>query len=286
MGDLGILLQNGGAVGHRPGPRRHLDADPVPELLAGEELYQPHLAAPADVGAAAGAAVRAGPGDDPHRALQGLLAAVRQGGQGFAVGPAGLHRVVLPDVLVGQGLDLRHVLRRQGGVEVDGHQVPADVEAHVVAVVPGAEDAADDVLPAVLLHEVEAAGEVDLPRYRLSHRQRAGAQVDHLPLLLMGVGDRYAAQDALVTRLAAPLGVEGRAVQNHLPAVLPLLTGEDLGGEFFHKSVVVVKFFCHKRVPFFLTHRGLWRLLPCAARLCGGCGPHAPGRGSFAPRGE
>ena len=204
VGDLGVLLQNGGAVGRRPGPRRHLDTDPVPELLAGEELYQPHLAAPADVGAAAGAAVRAGPGDDPHRALQGLLAAVRQGGQGFAVGPAGLHRVVLPDVLVGQGLDLRHVLRRQGGVEVDGHQVPADVEAHVVAVVPGAEDAADDVLPAVLLHEVEAAGEVDLSRYRLPYRQRAGAQVDHLPLLLVGVSDRYAAKGDRVIIYATP----------------------------------------------------------------------------------
>ena len=44
----------------------------VPELLAGEELNDAHLSAARNVRTAAGAAVRAGEGHDPHVAVQRL----------------------------------------------------------------------------------------------------------------------------------------------------------------------------------------------------------------------
>ena len=250
LGDMGVLLQNAGAVGYRPAAGGHLDADALPELLAGEELHQPHLPAPAHVGTAAGAAVRPGPGDDPHIAGEGFFAAVGQGCKDLRRGIGDVHRVVLPDVLVGQGLHLPHILHGEGSVKVDGHQVVANMEAYVVTVIAAAEDAADDVLAAVLLHEVKAAGKVDGPGDGVPHGEGAVTEVEDFPVLLLHMGNGSAAQDAVVGVLATPFRVEGGAVQGDGEAVPLRDAGEDLGGKFHQEGIGVEEFFRHNGAPF------------------------------------
>ena len=52
--------------------------------------------------------------------------------------------------------------------------------------------------------------------------------------------------DALVRRLAAPLGVEGGAVQYNIKALVPLFTGKDLGLKFNQECVLFVELFRHR----------------------------------------
>lgn len=73
-------------------PAENFQTDALAELLAGENFHQSHLSGPTDMGAAAGAAVRLGEGDDPHGASQLLFAAVGQMGQSVRVGIGDFHR--------------------------------------------------------------------------------------------------------------------------------------------------------------------------------------------------
>jgi hypothetical protein len=59
-----------------------------------------------------------------------------------------------------------------------------------------------------------------------------------------GVGDfdyRCAAEGADIVRLAAGCGIEGGAVEYHLPAVAFLFAGDNLRLECAEKRIVVVK---------------------------------------------
>ena len=76
MGDLGVLLQDPAEIAEGPAAAHQLDAHPLPELLHGQQLHQPHLSGRAHMGAAAGAAVRPGEGDDAHLSGELLLAPV------------------------------------------------------------------------------------------------------------------------------------------------------------------------------------------------------------------
>ena len=125
LGDPGVLPGDDVEAVQRPGPGGHLNTHALPELLAGEELHQPHLSAAEHMGAivsgilcgifhcdnvgfhighdlvtidfnagltaedvldierrhmgaAAGAAVRPGPGDDADLSGEGLFAPVIQ----------------------------------------------------------------------------------------------------------------------------------------------------------------------------------------------------------------
>ena len=91
------------------------------------------------------------------------------------------------------------------GVVVDGHHVGPQVEAHVVAVVVGAEDAGDDMLSGVLLHMVEAAGPVQGAGDGAAGLHSPVAGVENDAALFVDVGDMGAAQGAVVRRLAADL---------------------------------------------------------------------------------
>ena len=184
------------------------------------------------MGAAAGAAVRSRPGDNADLTGKGLLAAVVQSLQLVWRRKGDVDGMVLPDVPVGQPLHLQHVLRRQPGVEIDGHQIVSDVKAHIVTVEFSAQDAADDVLAAVLLHEVKPPLPVNAPLYRLSHRERPVAEMQHLAVPLPDVLHRRAAQYPPIRRLAAPLRIEGRAVQYYSPAILLLLAGDNHPSKF------------------------------------------------------
>ena len=191
------------------------------------------------MGPAAGAAVRPRPRHDPHRACQRLLAAVVQRLQLRLVRPRNGNGAVLPDVLIGQTLDLLHILRRQLRVEVDGHQLMADMESHIVALEASAQDAADNMFAAVLLHKVKAPVEIDPAADLTAHLQRLAAGVTDHAVPLPHVGYSRAAQGAVVRRLSAALRIKGRPVQDHLPPVFPLFAANHHGGKLLQKGVFI-----------------------------------------------
>ena len=114
------------------------------------------------------------------------------------------------------------------------------MEAGVVAAVGAAQHAADDVLPGVLLHVVKAPGPVDDPVDCLPLGKGLVAGVEDDTLLLLDVRDPGAAQDAVVGRLAAALGVEGGLIQLYLPFFALGSAGQDLSVKFPLKGVGVV----------------------------------------------
>ena len=196
------------------------------------------------MGAAAGAAVRPGEGDDAHLTGEFLLAAVVQLRQLLRQGAGDLHRPVRPDGLVSQSFRLQGLVPGDVGVVVDGHRLRPQVEAHIVAVKFFAQDAGDDVLSGVLLHMVKPADPVDGSHHHRAGFHRTVAGVENHAVSLMDIRHTHAAQGAVVRRLSAPLGIEGGAVQSHPPAVLRGLTGLNRGGKFPQKGVLVVQFFC------------------------------------------
>ena len=133
------LLPHPGQVIQRPLPAQQLNPHALPEFLHGQELYQPHLPAPQHMGAAAGAAVRAGEGHNPYIPLQRLFAAVVDSVQLRAPVELNVDGVILLNVAVGLSFDLQQLFPRNVGVEVDGHDVRPHVEAHIVAAVPAAD---------------------------------------------------------------------------------------------------------------------------------------------------
>ena len=170
-----------------------LQPHPLPEFLAGEDLDKAHLPRLEDMGAAAGAAVRPGKGDDAHFPGELLLAAVVQGRQLLRRGIGDLHRPVRPDSLIGQPLRLQSLLPGDPGVVVDGHRLRPQVEAHIVAAEFFAQDAGDDVLAGVLLHVVKAAVPVDGPHHHCAGFQRAVTGVENHAVSLMDIRHTHAA---------------------------------------------------------------------------------------------
>ena len=222
------------------------------ELLAGEQLDEPDFAGAPDVGAAAGAKIQIRESDDPHLAGQLLFTPVGQRRQLLLGGPENLHLRVPPDGLVGPGLDFRQGLRLHGTVEIDGHGVVTHVEAHVVIAKAGVDQAADNVLAAVLLHQVEPPVPVDLALHGFANLQRMVAVVDDPAAGFVGIGDPDTAQDALVAGLAAALGIKRRPVQNHVVAVLPRLAGQDHGGKLRQMGIEIIELFGgHGNAPSF-----------------------------------
>ena len=198
------------------------------EALAGEEFDEADLAGVRHMDAAAGAKIHRAHAHQPHGALNDLFASVGKLGKGFPIRPEHLHGQIRPDGLVGLQLQGLELLVGEEAVEVDGHGVAPHVKAHVVQAIVGEDQSRDDVLAAVLLHEREAPVIVEDAGDRGAHRQRLFQIVDDFPVHGMDVGDGHAVQRALIAGLAAALGVEGRAVEHHVVAVLACLTGEHL----------------------------------------------------------
>ena len=116
------------------------------------------------------------------------------------------------------------------------------MEAHVVIAIGRVDQAADQMLAGVLLHEVEAPVPVEDAVDRFSHRQGAVTAVIHRPVPLPDVQHGAPAQDAEVAGLAAALGIKGRAVQHHVIAALCFGAAEDLRVEFPRIGGLIVQF--------------------------------------------
>ena len=223
---------------------KKFDANAVAELLHGEELDESHLTGTHDVRAAAGAAVRAGEGDDAHVALERLFAAVVDLVELRAAIELDVDGVILIDVQVGELFNLHKFIPRNVGVEVDRDDVRAHVEADVVAVEALADEARADVLARMLLHVVKAARPVDLAGDALSHFKGLVTKVRDDAVFLVDLEHVRLAQNAGVIRLAAALGVEGRLREHNGVAALDSVAGDDGGGKALLKGIFIVEFSC------------------------------------------
>ena len=102
------------------------------------------------------------------------------------------------------------------------------------------------MLPGVLLHQVEAPVPVDDPGNVPPRFQGSIAGVDDLAFPVVDLQHLHAAKRPGVVRLAAPLGVEGGAVQHEVKALFPLFAGEDFSLKLRQERVLFVQFFRHR----------------------------------------
>ena len=151
--------------------------------------------------------------------------------------------MVLPDVLVGPCLQLGHLLRSERYIQINGDHVAAHVEAHIVTAVEAVGDAGDDVLSRVMLHEIKAAGPVDLPLHLAACLQWSGAGVDDPSLTLVDLQHRYTSQRAGVIGLSAALGVKGGLVQENIPPLFALGTGLHRGRKMGEVGLCFIELF-------------------------------------------
>ena len=247
IGHLAVLLQGPAQVLEGTAAAHQLDAHPIPEFLHGQQLDQPHLGGIIYMGAAAGAAVRPGELHNPHLTGEGLLAPVADVLQLLGGGVCNFYRLVnLPEVPVGGLLQRGELLFGEGAVEVDGDHLRPQVEAYILAAPEIVGQPGDDVLPRVLLHQVEPPVPVDDPGDLCSRLQGVAAGVDNLPVPAVDLQHLHLVEGPAglqppgVVGLAAPLGVEGGAVQNDVKPLFPLGAGEDFCLEFDDKGVLFV----------------------------------------------
>ena len=213
-------------------------------LLAGDNLQRPHLSGPPGMHSAAGADVRVLHSDQAHRPGQLLFAPVAHLAPLLLRGPVRRHWKVGPYGLVGQPLQLWEIRRGNLPVKVHCHTVGPHVEAHVFISIELVDNAGQDMLPGVLLHQQQAAGPVHIPFHLSVFLQRGRGDVADLPVPFPHIRNRDAAQNAVVRKLAPSLRIKGGSVQYHLPAVLDLwtgLAGEHPCGKGNHMGILVVE---------------------------------------------
>ena len=164
------------------------------------------------MGAAAGAAVRAGEGHDPHIPFQRLFAPVVDGLQLRSPVELNVDGVVFVKILIGLSLDLQQLLPGNISVEVDGHDVRAHVKSHIVAVKPLTDQPGTDVLSGVLLHMVKPPSPVNGAGDSFPDFHGSVHIVENHAVFFVDVRHHCSVQNAVIGRLSAPLRVEGRAV--------------------------------------------------------------------------
>ena len=211
------------------------------EFLAGENFDQPDFAGARHMRSAAGADVHARERHDAHVAGQLLFAAVGDGFQRFRIRMRDLRRDIAPDRGVGLLLDRAKLLRGQDAGKIDGDPVRTHVEAHVVIAEAPVDDAAEQMLTAVLLHEVEPPLPVERAVYGRAGRERGVAVVDDLAAAPMCVRHAHTGECPGVAGLAAALRIERRPVEHDVVAVLSGRAGEHLRIKFPHMGILIVK---------------------------------------------
>ena len=214
------------------------------------------------MGSAAGTGIRTGETDDAHILRQLLLASVIQDGKLLRAGIKDFNGSVFPDQGIDIGLDFLHILCCQQSIEVNGNHIAAQVEAYIVIAKAGMDQAADHMLPRMLLHEVKAPFPVDLPDYQATRRDRLLCTVQNLTVFLMYIRHLYAQlqggifllfplllptgigvcdeQEAMIGRLPSPLRVEGGLIQKDQPAPFPFPAIHYPGGKFLSVRIFIV----------------------------------------------
>ena len=137
-----------------------------------------------------------------------------------------MRRKIGPDGLVRGALQLLQGLLVHLAVKIDRHEVRTEMEADVLIAKARVDEAGDEMLTGVLLHEVQPPRPVDLARHVRAGRQSCRTAVQHRLAAQERLRDVRAAERARVAGLAASRGIKDRAVQLHEPAVFALLAGE------------------------------------------------------------
>lgn len=99
------------------------------------------------------------------------------------------------------------------------------MEAHVVVAETAVDNAGENVLAGMQLHEFEPARIVDPALDALPFGKRLFTKMHDLAAALVRVGHADAGQNAGVARLAAALRIKAGSVQHDIIAVLSRLTG-------------------------------------------------------------
>ena len=178
------------------------------------------------MGAAAGAQVDVSELHEAYCTRQGLFTAVWEARQLVRLRIPDMRRKIGPDGLVRGTLQLLQGLLVHLAVKIDRHEVRAEVEADVLIAEARVDEAGDEMLAGVLLHEVQPPRPVDLARHVCTDRQSRRAAVQHRLAAQERLRDVRAAECARVAGLAAARGIKDCAVQLHEPAVFALLAGE------------------------------------------------------------
>lgn len=117
-----------------------------------------------------------------------------------------MRRKIGPDGLVRGALQLLQSLLIHLAVKIDRHEVRAEVEADVLIAEARVDEAGDEMLTGVLLHEVQPPRPVDLARHVCTDRQSRRAAVQHRLAAQESLRDVRAAERARVAGLAAAVG--------------------------------------------------------------------------------
>ena len=124
------------------------------------------------------------------------------------------------------------------------------MEAHVVVAETPMDDAGENVLAGVQLHEAEPAFPVDSSLNVASNIQRLFAVVDDLAICFVRIRYAHVRKITGIARLSAALGVKGRFVQHHVKSVLSRRAGQNLRLKHLTVYVLIKELFrCHMLSP-------------------------------------
>ena len=119
-----------------------------------------------------------------------------------------MRRKIGPDGLVRGALQLLQGLLVHLAVKIDRHEVRTEVEADVLIAEARVDEAGDEMLAGVLLHEVQPPRPVDLARHVRADRQGRRAAMQHRLAAQERLRDVRAAERARVAGLAAARGIK------------------------------------------------------------------------------
>ena len=114
------------------------------------------------------------------------------------------------------------------------------MKAGVVIAIAAVNNAGNDVLAGMLLHQVKPPVPIDAAFYHIAHRQRPVAQMDHRFSPLLHIQHLRTAEDTNVAGLSAAFGVKCRGIQRHFIAIRHRFAGDNGGTKLRHHAVFII----------------------------------------------
>ena len=165
--------------------------------------------------AAAGAGIKARHLHNANRPGQLPLGTVKHMGQLFLSGiPAGDGQI-LPDGTIGLLLNFPQILRRNNTVEIDFDHLAAHVETHIMITVTAMDDAGDDMLTGMLLHQIKTAIIIEDSFHTASDFQGTFTQMDYFFATLLHISNANTAQSTQIAGLSAAFRIKRGCIQHN-----------------------------------------------------------------------
>ena len=240
LGHQAVLMKDAVENMECPFAASHFHPGTAPEAHGGQELYQTHFAGGRHMDTTAGTAVSAGDLHDPHRPAQLLFGAVEHARQLLGRGIPAFDREIAPQECICFLLDLRQIPFRDHTIKIDGHHIRTHMKTHIVVAIAPVDDAGDDVLAGVLLHQVEAPLIINGAADFRAHFQRPITQMDHFFAPLLYIQNFHRTKKPQVAGLAAAFRIEGRGIQHHFPALFHAPAGKHPRGKSRTVAVFII----------------------------------------------